>query len=288
MKLAFSTVACPDWTLARVLESAAQWSFAGVELRTFGYGSTRTACDPALTGGDKVADLFEDAGIEPAGLATGITYDEPVFPPVIGRAIGDFEKSVRLTKSAVEIAQGASLPFVRVFPFEVQPGEARNRGLRRILERLDLAARTARHTGVRLLLENGGSFAKAQDLIEIIDTIASPWLAASYSVTAACAADEDPVEGLRALGRRCEVVRIGDVRDGAHVPLGDGLLPVGDVVRAMSASNSRQWIVHEWPRLWLPDLAPPEDVLPKTAERCYQWWGEGQGEGAPTRAAAAV
>lgn len=283
MKLAFSTVACPDWTLDRVLESAASWSFAGVELRTFGYGSTQTACDPALTSGEKVADLFEDAGIEPAGLATGISYDEPVFPPVIGRAIGDFEKSVRLTKSAVEIAEGASLPFVRVFPFEVQPGEARNRGLRRILERLDLAARTARHTGVRLVLENGGSFPKAQDLIDIIDEVNSPWLAASYSVAAACAADEDPVEGLRMLGRRCEVVRIGDVRGEEHVPLGEGLLPVADVVRSLAASGSRQWIVHEWPRLWIEGLAPAEEVLAKSAELCYRWWGEG----APSRPATA-
>src|SRR5688572_18579331 len=94
-KTAFSTVACPEWTLARVASAAAEYGYSGVELRTFGSGSTQFACDPALTAPEKVRSLFGAAGTEIASLATSVAFDEPVRPPVLGRAIGDYERTVR-------------------------------------------------------------------------------------------------------------------------------------------------------------------------------------------------
>ncbi len=40
MKPAFSTVACPEWTLEDVAEFAGRSGYQGVELRTFGHSST--------------------------------------------------------------------------------------------------------------------------------------------------------------------------------------------------------------------------------------------------------
>ena len=47
LKVAFSTVACPHWTLERAARAAAEYGYDGVELRTFDDGSGRMACDPA-------------------------------------------------------------------------------------------------------------------------------------------------------------------------------------------------------------------------------------------------
>ena len=49
-KLAFSTVATPEWPLDRVLSFAETIDVDAVELRTFGSHATDFACDPGAHG----------------------------------------------------------------------------------------------------------------------------------------------------------------------------------------------------------------------------------------------
>ncbi|MEM0983404.1 MAG: TIM barrel protein [Planctomycetota bacterium] len=278
MKTAFSTVACPDWTLAEVADFAAETGFDGVELRTFGHNDTTMLCEPCLTGQKKVRDLFEDAGVEPAALATSIRYDAPVFPPIAGRIIGDFNKPVRETKNMVEVATSIEAPYVRVFAFELPKGESRKSGLRRIMERIDLALTTARHTGTRLLLENGGSFPLAEDLAEIIERANNPLIAAAYSPAVAYMAGEDPAQGVKLLGRSLASIKLRDRRDGTPVALGSGEIPNEAAVRAAAERGYDGWLTIEWDRIWMPMLESPREVLPKSLATLYAWTGREQTE----------
>src|SRR5690606_1814955 len=117
IKPAFSTVACPDWTLERVFRTAAEYGYEGVELRTFGFGSTCVACDPARTATEKIQALSEETGVRIATLATGISFEAPIRPPVIGRVISDTERPQREAKRMVDLAVAINAPFVRVFGF---------------------------------------------------------------------------------------------------------------------------------------------------------------------------
>ena len=271
MHTAFSTIACPDWTLDRAVAFAAEAGFDGLELRTFGHHGSPLLCEPCLTGPTKIRDLFEDEGVRPAALATSIRYDAPVVPPILGRVFGDFEKPVRQTKQMVEVATSIEAPYVRVFPFELPEGESRRSGVRRIVERLTLAATTARHTGVRLLLENGGSFPLAEDLVELIDRVGGPLVAAAYCPAVAHAAGEDPVAGVRVLGSRLESVKLRDCDGPTPVPLGAGSIPNRPVVEELERLGYEGWCTIEWDRLWLPKLDPPEHVLERSLAAFYSW-----------------
>jgi sugar phosphate isomerase/epimerase len=270
-KTAFSTVACPDWTLQRVANAASQHGFDGVELRSFGSGSRDFACDPALTSAEKVKDILFAAGVQPAVLGTSVSFDEPISPPVLGRIFGDFERPVRLAKSAINLAEAIKCPYVRVYGFELLRSEHRKLGIARIVERLQLVVDAARHSGVRLVLENGGSFATAPRLLEILDRVSSPLLGAAYSLPVAVAAGEDPLEGIRLLGPRLWVAKVKDLKaDGTPCQLGEGDLPVADFVRAIQEREERIWLVYEWDRAWIRGLAPPDEVLPDAAQRLYE------------------
>ncbi|MFM9995621.1 MAG: sugar phosphate isomerase/epimerase family protein [Phycisphaerales bacterium] len=274
-RTAFSTVACPDWTLERAATAAAEWGYDGVELRTFGYGSADLACDPALTAGPKVRRVFSERGVQTACLATGVRFDEPITPPVIGRVIRDTEKSVRQGKAAVDLAAQIECPYVRVFGFEFPRGERRKTAVARIEERLRMVLDGARHTGVKVVLENGGSFPRAADLADVIDRIASPLLGAAYSAPVAFAAGEDPAEGARELGGRLWVAKLKDYSGGVPCPLGQGDVPCAAFVRSLAERGFAGWLVCEWDRLWLPDLVPAEAVLPSAVKRVYEWAGAG-------------
>jgi sugar phosphate isomerase/epimerase len=256
-RLAFSTVACPDWTLDRVAEAAGRWGYDGVELRTRGYGSTDFACDPALTSPEKTCALFADAGIAVSSLATTLAFDQPIRPKVFGYAFGDHEQSVRQAKRMIDLAAQIDCALVRVFGFEVQPGTTRPLTIELIEQRLRMVVDHADKTGVKVALENGGSFPAAADLREILDRIDSPLLVASYSVAVASAAGEDPGHGIASLAGRLGLVKIKGLS--TTVPAG-----VCD------------WVVYELDRAFIRDLPAAESVLPEAAKVLIQRGGPGQ------------
>ncbi|MEM9374439.1 MAG: TIM barrel protein, partial [Planctomycetota bacterium] len=253
MKIAFSTVCCPELTAEEAVAAAARWGFRGLEMRLAptGVGAAEFRCDPMAIEARELHDLFEDAGVEPAGLATGITYDKQVWPPVVGRLFQSEEIGVPETKAAVEHAVEAGIPFVRVFGERLGAGEPEAWGWRRVADRLALGAQTARNTTSRVLIENSGSFARATDLKRLHDMVGRPFLAMSYNVLAAAQEGECPMTAVEEILPATEVIRIGDIaEDGRPVPLGEGTLPIEPFIARLNDLGYRGWIVYEYPRLW--------------------------------------
>jgi len=257
MKPAFSTVACPTWTLPRVAEAARSNGSIGIELRSHGSGSTELACDPALTSAEKVRVLFDKAGVAPFCLATSIRFDAPIDPPVLGRVFGDTEASVRAGKSAVDLARELEIPFVRVFGFESHGSERRAEFLGRVAERLGKVIDHCRNTGVRVLIENGGSFPTATDLAELIDRARSPLLMAAYVPAVAALAGESVVSGVNVLGDRLASVKLRDLKKGHPCAIGAGDLHAGEAIDVLRADGYDGWIVAELDHAWLPGPTPP-------------------------------
>jgi len=272
MKAAFSTVACPDWTFPRIAERAREWGFEGVELRTFGFGGTRLACEPGLTAPAKVRALFNKAGLRIASLATSIRFDERVTPPVIGM-LGDTERSVREARGAVDLAVELECPFVRVYGFEIVGNEPRKSATARIAARLRNAADHCRNSGVRLLVENGGSFPRAADVAGLIDAAGSELVGASYSLAVAMSAGEDPASGVNVLSDRLEIVKVKDMHAGVPCALGEGDLRCHAGVAALQRAGYDGWIVFEHDRLWFPTAPDAEAVMQASARTLYPWIG---------------
>lgn len=278
LKPAFSTVACPDWTLDRVPGAARQFGFEAVELRTFGGGGPAAgelACDPALTDEAKTRSMFQQHGVEILSLATSARFDEPVLPPVIGAVIADTERPVREANRAVDLAIGLGCPVVRVFGFEIPARERRVSGLTRIADRLRMVLDHARTSGVKLAVENGGSFPRAVDLLEILDAVQHPLLGACYALDQGHAAGETPGDAVRALGDRLLLARLKDWKAGRPAPLGEGELPCREFVETLAGAGFDGALVYEWPRMWVRDLEAAEEALPRAARTLYSWLGGG-------------
>lgn len=280
MHVAFSTLACPDWTLERIARAAGDLSYDAVELRTFGFGppaeGASLLADPALTDPRKVRRVLGDHGVAAACLATSIKFDRTIFPPVLGRAITDQETETRSAKRLIDLAAGMDCPAIRVFAFEAQGRESRKSAIRRIVWRLSMAVDAARNTGVRVLLENGGSFSTAADMVQILDQIGSPALGAAYSVATARHAGEDALAGLDLLGDRATLVRIKGHQSGKPCLLADGDDPNGEVVASLAARRFAGTLVYEYDRLWhdtrtRESMPEPEAALRHAIEAIYSW-----------------
>jgi sugar phosphate isomerase/epimerase len=273
MKPAFSTVACPEWTLAQVAERAQAGGFEAVELRTFGDASAQFACDPALTSGDKVRGIFNDRGVEVLSLATSVRFDAMIHPPVIGYAVSDTEQSVREGRRAVDLAVAIECPFVRVFGFEFPRREKPARALTRIASRLAKVVDHAEKTGVKVVVENGGGFRSAAELMELLTASQSRLLGVCYNFAVGDAAGDSIDDAIATLGDRLMVARIKDLRDGRPCELGTGEVACEQFVRALAAAGFNGPLVYEWDRAWMPELAPAEQVLGAAAARIWSWLG---------------
>lgn len=272
MKVAFSTVACPTWTLEEVADHAERLGFMGVELRTFADAPSQFACEPALTDASKVRSMFDKAGVEIACLATSLRFDEPVGDPFL-HILGDDDKPTRAAKTMIGLASQVECPLVRVFAFETFGSESRSNAVRRIAEKLKLAAAAARNTGVRLVLENGGSFATAADLAELLDLVDSPHMGAAYSVATAARAGEGPREGLNVLGERLALVRVSDWKGTTPSGLGQGDIPNAAAVAALAGAGYRGWVSYEWPAAWTHAAGDASMMLGNAAKTLFQWMG---------------
>ncbi|MBL9001211.1 MAG: sugar phosphate isomerase/epimerase [Phycisphaerae bacterium] len=271
MKPAFSTVACPDWTLSKLATRAVAWGFTGCELRTFGYASREFACDPALTAPAKLRGMLDRSGLSICSLATGIRYDDPITPPLLGFLL-DHESMIRETQHCIDLAVQLEAPFVRVFGFEIVGHEPRPKAVARIVERLLKCLDYCRNSGVRILLENGGSFSTAVDLAEIMDKADHQLLCASYSVPVAIASGEKPENGVNVLGERLACVKLKDMQQGRPCALGEGDVPCRAAVESLGRAGYGGWVVYEFDRAWLGASDVDVDtVMAASARTLYRW-----------------
>ncbi len=274
LDFALSTVATPHRPLAEAILLAEGAGYDAIEFRTFGTGSSRFACDPALTDEPKTRALVDASGIDCCSLATGVRLDEPIRPPVIGRVLFDNERQIREGKAAVDLAAQIEAPLVRVFGFESHGRESLTQTTKRVAWRLGMVCDHARNTGTRVVLENGGAFTTAESIAELIARVNSPLLGASYNAAIGRAAGDDPDQAVAVLADRLLLARVKDSVGGTPAMLGEGELAPDEFIGALADAGAELPVVFEWDAAWFEGLAPAEEIAAPALERLCRWAGQ--------------
>ncbi|MEO1534577.1 MAG: TIM barrel protein [Planctomycetota bacterium] len=274
LEFALSTLATPHHPLAEAVALAEHAGYDGIDLRTFGFGSTRFACDPALTDEAKTRTLIDASGIDCLCMSTGVRLDEPIMPPIIGRALFDNERQIREGKHAIDLAAQIDAPLVRVFAFDSHGSESLKQTAKRVVWRLGMVCDHARNTGVKVALENGGAFPTAESIAELIDRINSPLLGACYNAAIGRAAGDDPEQAVATLSDRLLIARVKDSAEGIPVQLGEGELMPEDFVGALADAEADLPVVFEWDAAWFEQIPPAEEVVGPALERLCSWAGQ--------------
>ena len=269
MRIAFSTSVCPDLTLSQVAALAQRLEFDGVELLTEGPRASTLACDPFLSDDEKTREMFREAGCPVMSLGTSVRFDEPISVPVIGFALSNNEQGVRECKRAVATAAQLDCGLVRAHAFQIPAGEGKRAATSRIADRIRLAVDDARGTGVRVCVQNGGSFCSGQELADLLDLVDRPAVAACYAPH--LADGEHPGDAMDALGSKLAMIRISDHEAGTPVSLGEGEAPCEEAVHAASARGFDGVAVYEWDCVWNEKRDDLEHVLIEACERMHKW-----------------
>ena len=263
MKFGFSSVACPGWDLPTIIENAAAFGFAGVELRGL-RGELHLPLVPELAADpERVRRRFEEKHVELLCLGTSATLDSRKPQKVA-------EQKAILTEF-IELADRLGCPYVRMYAGEVQRRDNRRLAIGRIAEALiSMVPVVSRHQ-VTLVVENAGDFPGSDDLWFLIDAVGHPSIRCCWNQCIARTVGERATTSIPRLGHKIAFVHLCDAsfdEQGVlleYRPLGDGDVEVARQIEMLKGLAYNRYLVLEWPKLWVESLAEPETSLPAAA-----------------------
>jgi len=264
VRLSFSTLGCPDWSLPAVIDAAGRLGYDGVELR-FLEGDDALWARPELTGAGLRESLarLRDAGLEVSCVDTRSFFHHG---EASARAAA-LDEAVR----SIELAARLGAPGIRVFGDSVQEGQDRETTRGWIADALARLGETGQPQGVEVWIESHGDFARARDTLSVLPADRAAGVGVLWDPANAFEAGEPPAEGLAALGDRVRHVHLKDLarqRSGegrrGWVPRlpGHGELEPARVLAALRARGYDRWVSFEWEKRWHPTLEEPEVALP--------------------------
>lgn len=252
MKLSFSTLGCPDWTLEQILQTA-QWGYDSVSLRGI-HGIVDTAEIPELHKANRfdTAAKLRDAGLDICCVGTSASFHTE-------DAMARFGKELAYS---IDLCGDLRIPFLRVFGNNVTGDE--QAVIARVAAGLRETCRMAAQQGVTVLLEVHGDFNTAQRLLPVAEQVQADNFGLIWDVAhsdRACGDDFLPF--YRAIRPLIRHVHMKDhIRGGGLCPVGQGDIPLEAILRTLQADGYDGYYELEWEKKWHPQLAEPEAVFP--------------------------
>ena len=251
MKLAFSTLGCPEWEVAEIVAAAREWGYDGVELRAVG-GSLD------LIGRAEFASA-EFQGVEICCVDTSCVFHSP--------DASERAEQVEIAIAHAELAVKLGAPLIRVFPDKIQPGGQREETRDWIAASLCEVASSMRED-VNVGLETHGDFARAECAAEIVMLANHPKVKLIWDVANSVAAGDVIEHSARVVQPFLAHVHLRDtkpVSGSEHwlpVLAGTGRVSFVEAVAALRDLNYDGFVSFEWEKYWHPEIEEPEVALP--------------------------
>jgi sugar phosphate isomerase/epimerase len=272
MKMAFSTLACPDWTMPQIVAIAASCGYEGIELR-FVENEDSLWKLPAFRGMGLVAtkQAVLDRGLAICCVDTSCRFHSP-DPTERAKWI---EEGARMAELAAQL--GA--PGIRVFGDKIQPEADRDSTRKWIAESIHELDHKIAGTGVTVWLETHGDFASARETNAIVSQAASHGVGVIWD-PANCwlESNETPQQSATGMAERIRHVHIKDLnrtRNGCELVLtGEGTFPLLELRSALRTIGYQDFVSFEWEKKWHPHIADANMALPHFARWFRENWNE--------------
>ncbi|MDR2525235.1 MAG: AMP-binding protein [Oscillospiraceae bacterium] len=249
MKLAFSSLGCPELSWQAMTSMAKDLGFHGIELRTFGDtpGQELTAA----------LDKLKTGRLEVSCLSTGSSLQYP------GSARESAKAEIR---RAIALAQALGTAYVRVLGDRTaEPCDpVEDDDIRAAMRELLPAAEAA---GVTLLIETNGVYAETKRLAALLASLGSDAVGALWDLHHPYRfGRETPAQTVANLGAFIKYVHCKDsvMEDGrvCYKLMGDGDLPIELFLRALRSINYEGFLSMEWLKRYAPELEEAGIVFP--------------------------
>ncbi len=261
MKLAFTTLACPDRTFEQCIEAAQQYGYDGVELRLLDGEIITSVLNSEQR--RRVRASAARVGLSIIGLDTSVRVAQ-TDPQ-------SRNEHVREGLALLELAHDLEAPFIRVFggpPSDADEAQS----VASAVTTLEALAGRARELGVSLALETHDAFSSSALVEQVLRRVNDPFVGALWDFLHPYRLGETPQESAYQLRGHLLHVHVKDGRrpqvqqdEWMLTLLGEGDVPTLEMLTALQATGYDGWLSVEWEKKWHPELAEPEVALPQHA-----------------------
>jgi sugar phosphate isomerase/epimerase len=263
LPLGFSTLGCPTWPWARILDFAAEHQFASIELRGILTNMDLTKV-PELAP-ERIAEARRQ--LTAHGLTVsclGASAQMHDMDPVKHAAQLDEARAF------IDLAQQLGAPYVRVFGNEYVKDVPRAEMLAHIAGALRSLGDYAKPKNVTVVIESHGDFTDSPALLEILQKADSPNVALLWDAHHTfVSGKEQPEDTVRQLGRYIRHTHLKDSvpagNDRRYVLTGTGDVPVQRQIAALVKIGYRGFFSFEWEKRWHAEIEEPEVAIAQYA-----------------------
>lgn len=263
MRLCFSTLACPTWSLPQIVGAAVAHGLKGIDLR--GIGSQIDITRLLIFDGELPAtlELLRRHELSVPCLNTSIGLVTP--------AQDRWEMMLDECRRYASLAASTGTPFVRIFGGVVPRGMRHDEATTMARRHLRQLIKVCAAQGCLALLETHNQWATSEQVLELLEGFSPEEVGVLWNIEPPCRRGESPRQTTSALRRYIRHIHFKDSvhHKGKSLPrlLGHGDLPLGEALQAMDDIGYKGWICLETEKRWHPEEAPePEQSLPQFVE----------------------
>jgi len=248
MKIAFSTLGCPDWTFGEMMSTAKDLNFDAIEIRGIENEVFAPYAKPFIKRNlSNTIKLLGDKKIEISLLATGVSVGQTSH---IESAFGE-------ATVYTDLAEKLGVKFIRVMiTNKPQPEDTDFEGAVIAYQRI---CDYAKESGITPLIETNGILADSKRMREFIKKTNRQNSGVLWDIHHPYRFFNEPAhETFNNIGEFVKYVHVKDsvMKDGEvlYKMIGQGDVPIADSIRLLKENNYNSFITLEWVKRWCPEL----------------------------------
>jgi len=261
MKISFSTLGCPDWSFEKILNEAERMGYDGIEIRGV-ENEMDLAKIPYLNGAGwvKTAAELKKRGLVISNLGTSANFHSK----------DTWEQSVAEAKAAVDVAEAAGIPYIRIFGDSVDKSKY-DETLKLIASGWTEVYKYSENTSVTPLVEVHGSFNTIEIFKDVLKYMTHPDFAVLWDIEHSYKTYESNfLEFFGFIRKYTKHIHVKDTKkvngEWKLTNPGHGDVPIGLHLALLSATNYNGFISFEWEKKWHPELDGAEVAFPQYIE----------------------
>jgi len=273
--LSFSTLGCPDWSLNKIVDFAAQHGFKGIEVR----GLLRQM------------DLTQSKEFNPQNMASSkrLLHDKGLKFINLGASTNlhiseanERKKHIDEGKRFIDLADKLDCPYIRVFPDKLPTNRDKSQTLDLIAHGLLELAEYAQGSKVSVLMETHGDVLYADDILQVMKAAAHKHTGLVWDLANMWMKTKEPpalmFEKLKNYIRHTHLKNEKLVNDQSeYTRIAKGDVPVFEMIDLLYNNGYKGYYSFEWEKMWHPELEDPELAIADYAMEMKRYFKEKAG-----------